>query len=278
MIYLGATPNQQIIPTIEWAYAFQRKRRFFLVGSDYIFPHAANAIIHDTLADLGAELVGEEYLPLGSYDVQDVIAKIVAAKPDVILNTINGDSNIPFFRALRAAKITPDRIATISFSIGEEELRHLNAAEMAGDYAAWSYFQSIDLPENHKFIDRFRAKYGPQRVLNDPMEAAYVGVLLWGQAVKQVQGDCTEELRKAFVEQRMMSPEGEVELDPLTQHTYQTPRIGQITPNGQFDIIWKSVKLQKPIPFPPSRTPQQWQAFLDGLYTQWHEQWSAPAK
>ncbi len=155
IIYLGATPNQQIIPALRWAFAFQNKRRFFLIGSDYVFPRAANVIIRGALAQLGAEVVGEEYLPLGSFDVKATVAKIVEAKPDVILNTINGNSNIPFFKELRRVGVTPRSINTISFSIGEEELRHLNVSEMAGDYAAWSYFQSIDTPQNEQFVARF---------------------------------------------------------------------------------------------------------------------------
>ena len=189
VIYLGATPNQQIVPAVKWAFAFGGKRRFFLVGSDYVFPRAANAIIRDALQEMQAEVVGEEYLPLGSYDVKELIEKIAAAKPDMILNTINGSTNIPFFKRLRSGGVTSDRLPTISFSIGEQELRMLNASEMVGDYAAWNYFQSIDSVENRQFVDRFRAKHGPQRVLNDPMEAAYVGVKLWGKAVTQANRD-----------------------------------------------------------------------------------------
>jgi urea transport system substrate-binding protein len=133
VIYLGATPNQQLIPAVKWAYAFLNKRRFFLVGSDYVFPRAANEVLKDHLKELGAETVGEAYLPLGGADAKPVVAQILQAKPDVILNTINGDSNVAFFRELRAAGIHPNAVPTISFSIGEEELRHLNVPAMAGD-------------------------------------------------------------------------------------------------------------------------------------------------
>ena len=179
VIYTGAAPNQQIIPAVKWAYAFENKRRFFLVGSDYVFPRVAHAIIKDQLKELGAELVGEAFLPLGSSDVQPIIEQIIVAKPDVILNSINGDSNRAFFSELRASGITPETTPTISFSVEEEELRQLDAAAMAGDYAAWNYFQSIDSEENKQFVASFRKKYGPQRVVTDPMESAYFGVKLW---------------------------------------------------------------------------------------------------
>jgi urea transport system substrate-binding protein len=169
VMYLGAVPNQQITPAIAWLFAFKQKRKFFLVGSDYVFPRAANAIIRDEIKKLGGEIVGEEYLPLGSFDVQPIVDKIVAAKPDAILNTINGDTNVPFFARLRAAKVTPADVSTISFSVGEHELRRLDPTTMAGDYAAWNYFQSLNNPSNQEFVTAFREKYGPQRSVTDPM-------------------------------------------------------------------------------------------------------------
>ncbi len=276
VIYLGAVPNQQIIPALDWVFAFQRKRRFFLVGSDYVFPRTANAIIHDEVAALGGEIVGEEYLPLGSYEVQDIVDKIAATQPDVILNTINGSSNQPFFQRLRAAGITPDKSVTVSFSIGEQELKGLDPESMAGDLAAWSYFQSLDNPENRQFVETFRAKYGPQRVITDPMEAAYVGVKLWADAVRQAKSDDTIKIRKAFQAQSMLAPEGKLTIDPATQHAFKTPRIGRITPSGQFEVVWSEVKPEAPLPFPRSRTRAQWEQFLADLYNGWGNRWTAP--
>jgi urea transport system substrate-binding protein len=277
VIYLGAAPNQQIIPAVRWFFAFQNKRRFFLVGSDYVFPRTANAIIRDVLSELGGEVVGEEYLPLGSYDVAPIVERIVAARPDAILNTINGDSNVPFFRRLRAAGVTPEKLPTLSFSIGEQELRRFGG-EMAGDYAAWNYFQSLDSPANTEFVERFRAKYGPLRVISDPMEAAYVGVKLWAQAVRQAGSDNVKQIRGAFDNQKLLAPEGQVTIDPQTHHAYKTPRVGQVDAQGQFDVVWTEIKPERPVPFPPSRTRQAWEEFLQELYTGWGGQWAAPAR
>ncbi len=277
VVYLGATPNQQIIPALRWAFAFQRKRKFFLVGSDYVFPRTAGAIIRDELGELGAEIVGEEYLPLGSYAVDPVVEKIVAAQPDVILNLINGDSNTPFFRRLRAAGVGPEVATTISFSVGEHELRRLDPAAMAGDFAAWNYFQSLDTPENKAFVERFRAKYGPQRVLTDPMEAGYIGVKLWADAVREAGNDDVNKIRPAFVNQKLLAPEGEVTIDPTTRHAYKTPRIGRITPRGQFEVVLNEVKPAPPLPFPPTRSRAEWEAFLQQLYDGWGHQWAAPS-
>ncbi|MBJ7260107.1 MAG: urea ABC transporter substrate-binding protein, partial [Chthoniobacterales bacterium] len=157
IVYNGATPNQQVMPAVSYALA-NFGPRVFLVGSDYVFPRTANAIIRDQVAALGGEIVGELYMPLGGKNAAPIIDAIVAAKPDVILNTINGDSNIAFFRALREAGVRPDRLPVVSFSISETELPELGAEAMAGNYAAWNYFQSVDTPENRAFLEKFRAR------------------------------------------------------------------------------------------------------------------------
>ena len=276
VIYLGAAPNQQIIPAVKWAYAFDSRRRFFLVGSDYVFPRVAHEIIKDQLEELGAELAGEAFLPLGSMDVDAVVSQIKAQKPDVILNSINGNSNAAFFAALRKEGITPAEIPTISFSIGEAELKQMDAASMAGDYAAWNYFQSIASPENDTFVAELKKKYGPQCVLTDPMEAAYFGVKVWAEAVEEAASTEPPAIRRALRNQRMRAPEGDIRIDPATQHTFKTPRIGKVQSDGQFEIIWTDAKPIAPSPYPSSRTAETWRAFLNDLYTGWGNQWIAP--
>ncbi len=277
IFYTGAAPNQQIIPAVKWAFDTIGKR-VFLVGSDYVFPRTANAIIRDQVRALRGEVVGEEYLPLGGRDVQPIVAKIAAAKPDVILNTINGDSNIAFFAALRAAGITAAAIPTISFSIGENELASMDRPALAGDYAAWNYFQSIPGEENQRFIRRFRARYGADRVLSDPMEAAYFGVQLWAQAVQEAGDPSPRATRAALRDQSLPAPEGPVITDPDTQHTWRVVRIGRIRADGQFDIAWDSGKPVRPVPYPIYRSPEEWNEFLDQLQKGWGGSWAAPAR
>jgi len=277
IIYLGAAPNQQIIPAVKWAYDNLHSRRFYLVGSDYVFPRAANAVISDQVKALGASVLGEDYIPLGGTDVQAIVARIVAAHPDVILNTINGDTNLAFFRALRAAGISPAAIPTISFSIGESELPSLNPSTCVGDYAVWNYFQSVDSDRNTTFVDTFRKRYGATRVVSDPMEAAYCAVKLWAQAVEDAGTENTDAVRKTILDQSMAAPEGVMLIDPETQHTWRPVRVGRIRADGQFDIVWDSRRPVRPQPFPLSRTPAEWQRFLDTLQEGWGGHWAAPS-
>lgn len=275
IVYTGAAPNQQIIPAVKWAFDNLGKK-FFLVASDYVFPHSANEIIKAQVAALGGQIVGEEYLLLGSKEAKGIVRKIKVARPDVILNTLNGDTNVAFFAELRIAGVTPDRIPTVSFSIGEKELRSMNPNAMAGDYAAWNYFQTIDSSDNHKFVRRFKEKFGADTVLTDPMEAAYIGVHLWAQAARDAGSADPTAVRKAILDQSFNAPEGIVHLDPETQHLWKTVRIGKIRPDGQFDIVWTSDSPIRPTPYPPYRSKTEWEKFLQDHYQGWGQSWANP--
>ena len=275
ILYTGAAPNQQIIPAVKWSFD-HLGRRFFLVGSDYVFPRTANAIIRDQVTALQGEIAGEVYIPLGSTAVEETVQAILASRPAVILNSINGDSNIAFFRALRGAGITPAEIPTVSFSIAEAELPTLDIDLLVGDYAAWNYFQSLESPENRGFVARFRERYGAQRVTSDPLEAAYLGVKLWSQAVAR---DATSEvgiIRETVLDQSYHAPSGVVYSDPRNRHTWKTVRIGRIRADGQFQVVWDSGDPIRPEPFPAYRTRAQWQLFLDTLYRGWGGHWANP--
>lgn len=262
VFYTGAAPNQQIIPAIRWSLGFLNCRRLFLVGSDYVFPRVAHAIVRDTLAQSGGQIVGEMYIPSGDFEVKQLVDAIVATTPDLIVNTINGDSNIAFFRALRARAITPAHIPILSFSIGENELRNL---DIAGSYAAWNYFQTVEREENRRFVDAFRARYGPQRVTSDPMEAAYLGVKMWSQAVAEAGSFTAAEIRAALRHQALNAPEGHVQVDSDNQHTWKTIRVGRVTEDAQFEVIYSSENPIRPRPYPDTRTVAQWHDFLASL-------------
>jgi urea transport system substrate-binding protein len=275
IVYLGAAPNEQIIPALQWAMTKLKKKRFFLVGSDYVFPRSANAIIKDQLKGTEGQVVGEEYAPLGSQKFEAVVNAIARTKPDMILNTVNGDSNIAFFRALRTAGITSAQVPTLSFSIGEQGLRSLNPSEVAGDYVAYTYFQSLATPENEEFLARFHDKY-PQRTVSDPMETAYVGVRLWAMAANEAQSLEPKKIRRAMLNQRWKGPGGEVRIDADSQYCYRTPRIAEIQPDRNFKVIFSAPEPLRPEAYPQTRSAEAWQAFLHDMYVGWGNRWAAP--
>ncbi|WP_235909012.1 transporter substrate-binding protein [Roseiconus nitratireducens] len=277
IVYMGAAPNQQIIPAVAWAQEHLGKKRFFFVGSDYVFPRTANEIIKDQFQGTEARVVGEMYVPLGSTHFESVAQAILEAKPDMILNTVNGDSNLAFFREMRNAGINRKDIPCMSFSLGEQELRSLSISDVVGDFAASTYFQSLDTDANRAFLARFKANH-PHRVVSDPMQDAYVGVLLWAQAVRETQSIEPKRIRRAMLGQRIAAPEGNVRIDPETQHCFKTPRVGQIRSDGQFEIVWSAPEPIAPEPYPASRSAADWKAFLHDLYIGWGNQWMSRMK
>ena len=277
ILYVGAAPNQQIVPAVKWSFDHLGER-MFIVGSDYVFPRMAAELIKDQVAALRGEIVGEEYLPLGSMNVKAVVDRIVRTRPDVVLNTINGATNAAFFGELRRAGILPSELPTMSFSVAEVELRDLNLTRMEGEYAAWNYFQSVETPENREFVARFRERYGEDRVVSDPMEAAYVGVHLWAQAVRDAGSFEPRKIRGALADQSYPAPGGMVYVDRFSRHVWKTVRIGRIRRNGQFEIVWSSERPVRPIPFPAYRSPPEWESLLLKFYRGWGNHWSNQEK
>jgi len=250
IFYTGAAPNQQIEPAVDWLLE-NKGKEFFLVGSDYVFPRTANTIIKAQLAAKGGKTVGEDYLPLGNTEVTPIITKIRQFLPNggVIFNTLNGDSNVAFFKQMQGAGLGPDRYPTMSVSIAEEEVRAIGPDYLQGHYAAWNYFQTVETPANQKFVQAFKQRYGQDRVTNDPMEAAYIAVHLWKQAVEKAgTADDLAKVRAAAYGQTFEAPEGTVTLEP-NHHLAKVVRIGEVREDGMFEIVNATNSAVEPIPW-----------------------------
>lgn len=189
-------------------------------------------------------------MPLGEQTLDAFVREIAAQRPDFVLNTLNGDSNQYFFRALRKAGIRAEDIPVFSTSIAEAELAAMGPELMAGHYAAWSYFQSIESDENRAFIERFRRRFGQQRVLDDPMEAAYIGVQLWVNALRSGGTRDLSTVKTVLAQQTLAAPEGIVAVDADTRHLWKPVRIGKVRADGQFELVWQSGHSMAPAPFP----------------------------
>lgn len=248
VFYTGAAPNQQIVPAIEYLVE-NYGSRVYLLGSDYVFPRTANSIIKKQLEHLGAELVGEEYTPLGHTEYSTIINKIKEAKPDFVFNTLNGDSNVAFFKQFKNAGLTADDIITCSVSVAEEEIRGIGAENMAGHLVSWNYYQTTDTPENKAFVEKYKQKYGQNRVTDDPIEAAYIGVHLWAKAVEKAGSVDVDKVRQAAAGITFQAPEGLVTIDGDNQHIYKPVRIGKVNADGLIDEVWKTESPVKPDPY-----------------------------
>jgi len=268
VVYMGAAPNQQIEPGVKWLLD-KGYKKFYLHGSDYVFPRTANKIIKDyiKLNGKGAEVVHEDYTKLGETKYDSVVQDIKAKKPDIVFSTINGDSNVAFYNQLAAQGIKAPKdptkpptgdsgeITTIAVSVGEDELRALDPKIVEGHLAAWNYFQSQTNEKNKEFVKRFKDRYGPQRVTDDPIAAAYAQVYLWKLAVEKAKSTDVDKVRAKGIASGIEfdAPEGKIKLDPKTQHVYKYFRLGKIRSDGQFDILVggePSVQWIAPDPYP----------------------------
>ncbi len=251
IFYAGATPNQQIEPALDWLFE-NRGKALFLVGSDYVYPRTANAIISAKAAASGSEIVGEVYLPLGSSDVAPVVEAIRTAFPDggIVINTLNGDSNISFFRQLKEAGVDEQNGFTImSFSAAEEEVAAIGPEYLEGTYAVWNFFHSVDTHAARTFIDAFRDMHGVHRVTSDPAESAYVMVKLWALAAEKAGTTEVSQVRDALIGVRFEGPAGAVEVRK-NHHVSKTVLIGQVLPGGHFEILENKGVIQ-PQPWSP---------------------------
>jgi urea transport system substrate-binding protein len=269
IVCTGPIPNQQVIPAVNWCFETLKARKFFLAGSQDVWSYSSSALIKDQLRAMGAQPVGEKYVELDGKGMPGLIEAIKAAAPDVVLSTVIGDGNKPFYTQMAQAGLPPGKMPVVSFTIGEDELRELPVKDMIGDYAAWSYFQSLDNPINRAFVQRFKDLYGAERTTGDSLVAAYNAVRLWAQAVEEIGSDATAEIRKAIRRESRNAPEGIVSVDSETLHTWRPFYLGKVRGDGQFDVVWSLEKPVRPVPYPVLRSRAEWEAFVEKLYTTW---------
>ena len=246
VFYTGGTLNQQVEPALDWALA-ELGQRFFLVGSDYVYPRTANRLAKALLLSHGGTVSGEALVPLGSVDFSDVIRRLEDAGPLVVFSTINGDSNVAFYRQLAAARLAPSRYPVLAMSVAETEL--VSIGESAhGHLACWGYFQSVKTEANRKFIAAYRARFGAHRSTSDPIAAAHTQVHLWAEAVRKAGSFEPADVARAAPGCRLASPLGELCIRP-NHHVTRSAMIGRVGPDGQIDVVWASASPFEPLPW-----------------------------
>ncbi|MDR3515559.1 MAG: urea ABC transporter substrate-binding protein [Azospirillaceae bacterium] len=254
IFYTGAAPNQQAIPAVEYLMSKDGGdvKRWVLAGTDYVYPRTTNKILEAFLKSKGVapEDIMINYTPFGQSDWQTIVADIKkfasAGKKTAVVSTINGDANVPFYKELANAGIKASDIPVVAFSVGEEELAGIDTKNLVGHLAAWNYFESVKSPTNDAFIKMWHDYIkNPKRVTNDPMEATYIGFKMWTQAVLQAGTTDVNAVRQALYGQKVQAPSG-MEVVMNTNHHLSKPvMIGEIQPDGQFDVVWQTKSVIK---------------------------------
>nr|WP_245267444.1 MULTISPECIES: urea ABC transporter substrate-binding protein [unclassified Methylosinus] len=269
VFYTGAAPNQQAIPAVEYlmSKAGGGAKRFVLLGTDYVYPRTTNKILRAFLHSKGvadADIM-EEYTPFGHSDYQTIVAnikKFASGGKTAVVSTINGDSNVPFYKELGNAGLKATEVPVVAFSVGEEELRGVDAKPLVGHLAAWNYFMSLKNPANTEFKKKWAAyakahgvANADKPLTNDPMEATYIGVNLWKQAVEKAKTTDVDKVIAAVGGQKLEAPSGfTAEMDAKNHHLHKPVFIGEVKADGQFNVVWKTpgpVRAQPWSPFIP---------------------------
>ncbi len=269
VFYTGAAPNQQAIPATEYLMSKEggAAKRFFLLGTDYVYPRTTNKILRAFLKSKGVadKDIEEVYTPFGHSDYQTIVAnikKFAAGGKTCVISTINGDSNVPFYKELGNAGLKAKDVPVVAFSVGEEELRGVDTKPLVGHLAAWNYFMSLKNPQNDAFIKMYREWAVKQKlpnadkvVTNDPMEATYVGIHMWKQAVEKAKSVEADKVIAAMGGQSFAAPCGyTIKMDETNHHLWKPVMIGEIRPDGQFNVVWRTkgpVRAQPWSPFIP---------------------------
>ncbi|MEV0173699.1 urea ABC transporter substrate-binding protein [Streptomyces sp. NPDC050803] len=248
IFYTGATTNQQIVPALDYLKS-KGLKKIYLVGSDYVFPRTANKEIKAYAEANGMTVLGEDYAPLGSTEFSTIANKVKASKADAVFNTLNGDSNVAFFKEYKSAGLTAKSMPVVSVSIAEEEVKSIGSQYLAGQLTAWNYYQTTPGAANEKFVKAYKAKYGQDKPTSDPMEAAYTSVYLWKAMVEKANSFDVEKVKAASDGITFEAPEGKVTVDGATQHIHKTARIGEIGTDGLIKEVWNSGGPVKPDPY-----------------------------
>jgi urea transport system substrate-binding protein len=266
VFYTGAAPNQQAIPAVEYLMSKEggAAKKWVLLGTDYVYPRTTNKILRYFLKEKGVPEsdIMEQYTPFGHSDYQTIVAdvkKFAAGSPTAVVSTINGDSNVPFYKELANQGLKAKDIPVVAFSVGEEELRGIDTKPLEGHLAAWNYFMSIDNPENKKFIADWKAYVkaknlpdGDKRVTNDPMEATYVGIKMWAQAVEQAGTTDVNAVRQAVGGQTVKAPSGfTLTMDGKNHHLHKPVYIAEVKADGQFKVVKKTDGPIRAMPWSP---------------------------
>lgn len=251
VIYTGQEATQQIIWGLDWAKKEKKAKTFFLVGSDYIWPRTSMKIARKHVENFQkGSIVGEEYYPLGHTNFNSLINKIKLKKPDCVYCAVVGGSNVAFYKQLKAAGINAKKQFLLTISVTEDEVLGIGGENVEGFYSSMKYFQSLNNPNNIAFVKAFKAKYGPNSVIGDVTQAAYLGPWLWKATVEKAGSFDVDKIAAASAGIELKTaPEGYVKIHP-NHHLWSKARIGMAQLNGQFKVVAESPALIEPNPFP----------------------------
>ncbi|HEY4043557.1 MAG TPA: ABC transporter substrate-binding protein [Rhodopila sp.] len=250
VVYTGAVPNQQLSNFIPWIVKTLGKKKFFIVGSNYIYPREMAKVCKILMKQNGAEYVADEYLELGHSEWGSMVNKIKNSGCDAVLSNVVGDSVVAFYREFKNQGLSHEKLPICATVTSEIEIAAMGPEYAVGSYTSFPYFMAIDTDRNKAFVERYRKFVkDPKAVTHHALESSYFQVFLWKQAVEKAGTATADAIRDGVRGQEFDAPNGHVTVDPNNLHTYLTPRIAQWQANGQGKIVDAYPHPIEPLPY-----------------------------
>lgn len=230
----GWVPEQQVAPVVDYFLKSKNAKTFFLVGNDYAFGRGMLDFTRKYIEQKGGKVVGEEYLPIDGSDWTSVISKLRAAKPDALVSaTAGGAPNVSLAKQLKGAGLT---LPYGNLAIDEGTAKTMGDVA-GGMYMSASYLTGIDIPENRKFLDAMKKKFGADlKTPNELSEPQYEAFFLYKAAVEKVGSTDAAKVVKALGEVSFTGPRGAVSMNK-SRHTPLSMRLGQVQADGSIKIL-----------------------------------------
>lgn len=244
IIYTGAAPNQTIVKLC--AHLLETYGpRFFLIGSDYIYPRETNHFLKEYLRSRGGYVVAEHYVdiqaPPGSF--KPIVRAVKDSGADVVFSTVVGVGTSYLYQAYAEAGLNPAVTPIASLTTTEAEIHAMGYDVGESHITGACYFESVRNEANAEFISRFKKRFGSYAAANVCAETAYFQIYLFAQALQKADTLDTDILRPFVLGSSLNAPQGGVSIS-ASGHADLVTRIGMANRSGGFDIV---LETQEPV-------------------------------
>jgi urea transport system substrate-binding protein len=249
--YTAAVPNQQLDDFVPWIIKTLGRKKFYMIGANYVYPKETNREVKALLDKYGGEAIGEEYSPLGHSEFATNINNIAASGADVVFSDLVGDQIVAFYKQYRQFGLTAKDLPICSPVTTEQEVAAMGPENAVGHYSSNTYFQTVDTPQNKSFVERYKAKYGAKQVTNAVMECAYNQTFLLAQGIEKMKSTEADALIFEGIPGQVFedAPGGRIKMDEKNHHAWLWPRIGQGKEDGLLYQVWQAPEWVRPDPW-----------------------------
>lgn len=247
IIYSGSSLNQLIMPTVDFSIK-QGYKKYFLLASDSVFHRTTIKLMSTNIKANNGIVIQEIYIPVTYVDFSQIIDEIKECQPDVIIFSLMGDSNFNFFKYFYNAGMSSKDLPIISVGLGEREFIEMDIANYTdGLLSTCDYFQSINTESNRSFVNRYKARYGDDRLISSSIINAYSQVYIWKESIERAKSFCTDEVRNAMYSKTFNVPIGRI-TSYTNNYFSKNIYISKFEKETGFNVVWQAENIE-PLPW-----------------------------